>query len=536
MQHETLQLAADLRLHRFGEESGTLLLVRGGRALMVDCHDADAADAIDAAGLPRPDAILHTHVQPEHCAQGDAFPEASVYVPRGAEELAGDPEAYRRRIDTTWDDPEAWGETRGAEPYGIAGCVTRLPPPTPLNVAGSLAAGDRVPLADLELEVVALPGHTAEAIGLVVRDGDRPVAVFVGDLLRHPGALVNFYDLESGYAVTRLPELPDTLRRVAGIGADVLIPATGPPIHDGPAAARGLARRIEAYLDTLRTPPAPSPDRATVEPRRRVAGFHELLPGVYQNESMGNVIVLVDERGRGLVVDPGPCAFGQSDAGDRFVESLDRLAEATDPPMRCVDTVLITHFHGDHIDMVPRLRERHPGLCVVTWERVADVIERPESFPYACRLPWYGLGVERVAVDRRVGLGATLSWHGTPIEVLHLPGHCYVHAGFLLDFRGKRLAITGDTLQMRGTPTELSFIMCNHAAPDAEAGPEKAFRQLLGRGVELNIGGHGSRFADCEAIYRASLASIERSQAAFRELFVERDLQRVCVRPWFAKV
>ena len=36
-------------------------------------------------------------------------------------------------------------------------------------------------------------------------------------------------------------------------------------------------------------------------------------------------------------------------------------------------------------------------------------------------------------------------------------------------------------------------------------GPVLSFQNLVGRGIDLNIGGHGSSFPDCEKVYQESL-------------------------------
>ena len=92
--------------------------------------------------------------------------------------------------------------------------------------------------------------------------------------------------------------------------------------------------------------------------------------------------------------------------------------------------------------MVPVLRERDPDCRVATLDLVAQVIRAPRNYPYAALLPWYNLGLEQVPVDIVLRERSVFDWHGVAIKTIHLPGHCYCHAGFLLTFNGLRLAIT----------------------------------------------------------------------------------------------
>lgn len=76
---------------------------------------------ISRRGLPSPEMILHTHVQPEHCREADQFPAARILVHEELEELASDPTAYAKAAHTVWDNPADWMNTLGREKYGIAG-------------------------------------------------------------------------------------------------------------------------------------------------------------------------------------------------------------------------------------------------------------------------------------------------------------------------------------------------------------------------------------------------------------------------------
>jgi glyoxylase-like metal-dependent hydrolase (beta-lactamase superfamily II) len=382
----------------------------------------------------------------------------------------------------------------------------------------------------LSLRAVALPGHGSNSLGFLVRDGETPLGLFSGDLICDPGVLVNMYDLEKSYGATRLFALPAVLRGAAELGAGWFFPATGPPLADGPGRARELAARIEAFQEACRWEsgdfePVPRP-----EPNK-IGRYAELAPGVYQITNFGNCVVLIDEAGHGLFVDPGPCDFEdpQEKRVADFHADLDRLER--EAGLRAIDAVLITHFHGDHIDMVPEVRRRYPQCRVAAWDLVARVLQAPWDYPYACLLPWYNLGLEQILVDEVISGQTPWNWRGHTVRACHLPGHCYVHAGYLLTFRGTRLAITGDALQSRGEAGGMNHIMANHSVPDAREGVLKTYRVLERETVDLNVGGHSSWARGCAELYRESRRRVEHALDWLTPLVPDGDLPRAFRRP-----
>jgi hypothetical protein len=103
----------------------------------------------------------------------------------------------------------------------------------------------------------------------------------------------------------------------------------------------------------------------------------------------------------------------------------------------------------------------------------------------------------------------------------------------LLTFSGLRLAITGDTIQSRGDSDGLSFIISNQSVPDGDSGILKAYRQMVGETVGLNLGGHGSHFMDCQELYAESLRRIEYALPALCRLVPDGDLRPAFIRPGF---
>ena len=191
-----------------------------------------------------------------------------------------------------------------------------------MKVAGTFREGERLTWQDLVLEVISLPGHSRHHVGFVLELNGKPLAIFTGDLLCHPAKLVNMYDLESNYGGTTLATLPAVLRDLAQRPVQLYFPATGPALPDGPAQALELADAIESYQQALNWQsgeftPAPQPDYP------RVGRYRQLHKGIYQIDNFGNCILLIDEQGRGLMFDPGPCDFESPTRVADFHRDLD---------------------------------------------------------------------------------------------------------------------------------------------------------------------------------------------------------------------
>jgi len=513
---------------------GSYVLESNGRTAMVECHSRDVADWLSGQGLPEPDIIWHTHVQAEHCLDAQAFGDVSSAVPQSMVELASDRDGFERAARTIWDNPEEWGDTAGREKYSIGGAVIERLPVKPLNVAGTLKVGEVIDWEGAQLQVIALPGHMADAVGLVLICDGKPCAVFIGDLMRYPEHLVNLYDLEHAYGATRLQALPATLRQLADeVDVDLYLPSTGPAIQHGRPAAYHLADRIDHYLYSL-TWKIEAYEPTPHESRRSVARFNELADGIYQFDAPGNTIVLIDEAGRGLMVDPGPCDYENPNRVADFVADVQALED--EAGLKTIDTLLITHMHGDHYDLVPQMQSRYSGCKLAAWGPLADLIEAPEKYPYACLLPWYNLGLDAMRVDDRLSRHEPYIWHDVQINTIHLPGHCLIHAAYILEFNGLRLAITGDTVQTNGEAITVDYIFCNHSAPTDELGVPGAMKNLNAHSIDLNIGGHGSRFGNPNAMYEASLKRISKALPALRDLVIDGDLAAACVRPGYRDV
>jgi len=524
------RLAPGVHVHTFGSRDVSHLLVAGDHAVLIDCHDRYLPERIRVAGLPLPQAILHTHIQPQHCREGTRFGTIPIFVHAPDAVLAFEPDVVSRAVRNQRADMHRWASEFGQEPFGVAGCQMEFPPIERMHNARLFREGDRIPCGALSLEVLPLPFHGRHGVGFCVRNSQgRPLGVFCGDFFCDGPYLVDAFSLVADYASSRLATFAPLAARVQLFGHLPFFPSTGAAIFDASRQMDILSERIFALTNA--TPPDSECPIDCGVGLRRVGRFREIERGVFNMTTAGNTIVLIPDDGRGLMIDPGPCDYDNSDRYRDFLEDL-RLLER-EAGLRQVDLVLVTHFHGDHIDATPLIRDRYPACRVATWSCVADVMEFPNRFPYACQLPWYDLGFDNVRVDDRLEIGDQLAWRNGLITLMHLPGHALRHCGFLIHFNERLLAITGDTVQGRGEADTGQIIIPNHASPMEGEGPRSAYLELARHSADVNLGGHGSYFWKCADVYRRSLDQIDMHYAALSVLFSAGSLREAFVPPWF---
>ena len=527
---DVLEPFPGLKIHCLYGAFTSYAVVRNGKCLLVECHSPNMDKWLAHRGIPSPELILHTHVQPHHCMEGDLFPSARIMVPLDLAELASDPQKWRKDSRTVWENPADWGITFGQERYGLAGSISLYPPAVPLKLSGTFAPGDVIEWQDLRLHVVKLQLHGPYSVGFIVEHEGRRILAFIGDLFRSPACFDTLHDMEINYAGTFLPKSPALLQEAASWGVELFLPSTGPAILDGPRQARELAAKVEDYLQSLNwttgkfTPPA--------QPTYPSIGrYLKIDEGIYQITGFGNCILFIDKQGRGLMVDPGPCDYESADRREKFVVDLELLEK--EAGLKTIEVALITHIHGDHYDMTPLVQKRYPGCRVAAWDLVAKVMESPWDYPYPALIPWYNIGLEYVHVDDILTRSKPYYWNDIRIDSGHLPGHCHPHAVYFLTFSGKRIAITGDTIQTRGGSDTLFFAISNDSVPNDVDGCIAAYRLMAKHTIDLNLGGHGSSFTQCNANYTETLARMHHVQPYLRALVHEGDLTRACRRPWY---
>lgn len=172
--------------------------------------------------------------------------------------------------------------------------------------------------------------------------------------------------------------------------------------------------------------------------------IREVVPGLYQVRTRGSrVYLVVDERI--TIIDTG-----SPGSGPRIVEALRALGRSPDE----VETIVITHYHIDHVGGLPELQRFLPARTAVHAVEAPyivsdDPLPNPFRHPLLARLTEPFLlrqdpGAARVDLalrdgDELPGLGG--------MRIVHAPGHTAGSISIYFPERG--VLLVGDAMQYR---------------------------------------------------------------------------------------
>jgi len=185
------------------------------------------------------------------------------------------------------------------------------------------------------------------------------------------------------------------------------------------------------------------------------------------------------EGRQALAVDPGEASA---------------LEQALDAQGLSLETILVTHHHGDHVGGIARLRQRWPAVRVI--------------------------GPAHEAIDpltERVQGGSVVQALGQTLRVLDVPGHTAGHIAYVIDrpsdgsapllFCGDTLFAAGCGRLFEGTPAQMQHSLAQLAAlpPDTRVccTHEYTLDNLrFARAVEPDNAALQRRQIDCQALRR----------------------------------
>lgn len=477
-----------------------------------------AADCTPDKLRARPDAILITHLQEEHVAGCFHFLGVPVYVPSGSEYLCKGAAAYRQR-ETTWQPPWEW-ETRGNFEGHLGGARNERPPKQSLAIVGTVCEGEEV----FGLRVLATPGHAKSSVTYLTETEAGRIA-FCGDLIYGEGQLWNWFDCDWDYGPqSGQKALLESVKKLDKVRLNLLLPSHGPVITDATGLQTLRARLEKALPVFVADAPAVINFPEKDSPAR---GWREISPRLHQWKS-GNCVVLLSRTGNALLVDDGLC-FWQSlpkRATHHWavIEDLKRALGITK-----IEMVIPTHYHGDHTESIPDVAAIE-GAEVLALDVVADAIEHPERFNLCCPLPWYGAAHEVVKVNRRVTDGARVRWHEYELEIFHLGGQTFYHAGIAAEVDGEKVLFVGDAIG--GMSAECEPVLCYNDCEPQTRGWAYAVDRMLEREPDVLVCGHGIAIRNPVPLLRAKQAAWRMRLEQFRELNARGDL-RLFFDPFF---
>ncbi len=398
------------------------LLVRGDRGILIDSGMGRATSALAALGLEHLDWVLHTHFHRDQCdgASGFAARGAKIGAPAGElKYFAG--ETFRLGRDT-FNNYDTYND--------FAAPITDVP------VDRALADYEMFAWQDIKLQIIPTPGHTKGSIALVGEIDGRRIA-FSGDAIHASGRPWTVFDLEWVYGEHfGVVALLSTIRTLAGLSLDVILPAHGEVIARPAQTCAELVQRLTLYHERLRS-----------AMRMEVLGsaslseppVQALTSHVWMNTtSFANTFAIVAPSGKGLFLDCGFPTYAHFAADYRFAEhppaELPVVAGLTE-----IDVLLPSHYHNDQVSGLRYFQERY-GARLWVFENQEDILAHPEAY----QLP--GLWPHPLRPSRVFQDGEVFRWEGISFTAVSMPGHTKYACAVSFEIDDTRFVHAGDTI------------------------------------------------------------------------------------------
>jgi glyoxylase-like metal-dependent hydrolase (beta-lactamase superfamily II) len=397
-----------------------VVIVNAGTGAWID-HVADLP------ALPR--VLACTHFFRDHSAgAARAAHELGlpVFVPEREADLFSDPLEHFRGRPTYLVYKNYWDH---------------FVPIEPIPVAGVLRDYERIGLAGLQVDVVPLPGATVNQVGLAFTvPGTSLRAVCSGETIHSPGRVPRVaplqYNLRDLAGAVEVWHSAETLRRLE---VDVLLPSLGTPIvSDADGALAELQRSIEAICATR---PIES-GRLGIDDRPVLTRVSEHV--WLSRRTLSSCAFVVGPAGKALAID-----YGYHD------ERIDETAGFTAPTYRarvlahtldglreqagveCIDVVIASHYHDDHVAGIPLL-QRTQGTKCWAHEAFADLLAYPDAHQFPCANPI------PTRIDRRVNDTEVADWEGIGFRFRAASGHTRFENMIGFEVDGIKYAHSGD--------------------------------------------------------------------------------------------
>lgn len=378
-----------------------------------------AQEATDA------DMVFLTHVRRDLAIFADQT-NVEIVSPNASVSLLTEPEKV-------WNE---WWEER----FNYYGQQVTKWPVMPLDAVQGVDDGQVIPWQDLKIKVVSISGYSRDMVAyLIDLEGTR--LLFTGDLIWEGGRVFDFYSFQDpipeakigayhGYG-GKLASWITSLRKIAALKPDVLIPARGPLITNPGQDIQSAIDRAQAIYRNYQSTNALNwyfgEERLTTA-AQLVLGENaevELMPFAEHVDlpdwchHLGTTKLIVSKDKSGFVLDVG---------GKKALSELSRFLD--EGLITSIDGIWVTHCHNDHSAYVGEAQKQFDCPVYATAE-VADVLENPGS--------WFlpGLSpnvVEEVQVMRE---NEKISWKEFELTGSFFPGQMYNHGALLVETAGQ---------------------------------------------------------------------------------------------------
>ncbi|RWE21481.1 MAG: MBL fold metallo-hydrolase [Mesorhizobium sp.] len=425
-------------LWEFKDTCNVFILKSGAECLLIDAGSGAVLDRLAEIGVGRISWVLHTHHHRDQCWGSSSLRKAGAKV--------AVPE-YERHL---FDDVEAYWQTRGVyDHYNNTNTFFSLAQNVTIDAV--LEDYGSFVWKGYEFQILPAKGHTYGMICLIAEIDGAKVA-FTGDLMMRGGKLYQLHAME--YAYGDLVGVEFTMQAIHALRREkpaVAYPSHGQPIENIEADTARLERGLAglANLGRLFTSGWNTgfPDWETLrESKLQPISEHLLWAGPY---TCSNFYVVLSGSGHAMLIDYGASSpahihFGLDHEGIRalrFVEHhIDQLRN--DFGVECIEVVVPTHIHDDHICGIPFLQRKFGTQCWAL-DSVAQVISNPAAWastPCCFNKP--------ISVSRVLGDGEAFHWRGHDFEIYFAPGQTEFHSMIFSKIDGKRVLFSGDNVAL----------------------------------------------------------------------------------------
>ena len=373
------------------------------------------------------------------------------------------------------------------------------------NVRYDMAAGfGDLFIASERIRFVSTPGHGPHACSVVVDHRGKQI-VFCGDAA-HAGATIHQpYQLEwDHWTGSGALAAWEGAKRLTDIGMDMLCPSHGPIVTDRPRTMlRTLARKLMAFYESKGSI-CPGEKDHYVEPRMMDCGARQVLDGFYQFHANG--YLLLSQQREALVIDIERSA----------VDALGALlAELGEPP---VTAATATHFHNDHTNGLPLVRQRH-GAAIHLHPRVAEPLRAGADID-APFLP-----DEPIEPDAMLPDDGVWRWNEFDVHVAPFAGQTWWHCALLTTIANKRVLIGGDNFQPASRWSGTGGY-CAYNGSRFREGFVQSAQRVLDWSPDILACGHGTYCRYRAGRFRKIIRWAHRAEAAVQALCPTGDLER----------
>lgn len=477
------------------------LLRAGEQALLFDCCDSLLPQHLASLGVRRVDMILCTQHRRPNVAGARTFAEAgaAIVVPEAERPLFEDVSSYWEDWRNRW---HIYHHRPG--PQVLA---------QPLPVARSVREGDAIEWHGAIIRVLETPGPTDGSTSYLMEAGGRKVC-FCGDVLFGDGQVWELYSLQKGFGgildyhgfLGNLQGLKQSLRKLAGCGAELLVPSHGPIIRE-PKRAVALAlerlsllwRNYSAISSLNYYFPALLRDTQD-DPWRMKPARTQTLPSFVRRVAFTS-FALISDSGAALLVDCGH---------DSVVETLQHWIRKG--AITSVEACWVTHYHDDHVDALHRLAQAF-GCPILADSHVAPILRCPLRFFLPCISP------NPAPVTRGTLDGESWSWREFNLTAFHFPGQSLYHGGLLVEGHGLKLFFVGDSFSPAGID---DYCSGNRNFLGAERGFRRCLAILRRHRPDLLINQHQDR----------AFSFTQEQLDHMDSLLVEREKLLAALLPW----